>query len=130
MVKSSVTIDVTNSIAYFCEVKKDFYFATSHSQKQRSFCCEMWQNRTLSLPHRNRSLIRRCYNPRTVLADSRTHLQSSLYLWPWPSSSWLPTSLHSLSRPILWVFVTDVFLEGQVVSLSPNSQPGGPGCLS
>jgi len=35
MVKSTVTVDVTNInvSAYFYEVMKDFYFATSRSQK-------------------------------------------------------------------------------------------------
>jgi len=34
MVKSSVTVDVTNInvSTYFCEVTKDFYFSTSRSQ--------------------------------------------------------------------------------------------------
>jgi len=36
MVKSSVTVDVVNInvSGYFCEVMKDFYFATSRSQKR------------------------------------------------------------------------------------------------
>ena len=41
---------------------------------------------------------------------------------PWP-----PLQCASRFRGLLWGFVTIIFLKGEVVSLTPNPQPGGPG---